>query len=90
MKSYVLAIRLRRDACQKTGRKISRAAPELHLIQVVSTWYHVGIDFVGPLTPTEEGYCYILTISDYFSKFVQAFAMESKHASGVAAALFKV
>ena len=82
---------MKRDACQKTGRRISKAAPELHPIPVVSPWYHiVGIDFVGPLTPTEDGYCYILTISDYFSKFVQAFAMESKHASGVAAALFKV
>ena len=76
--------------CQRTGRKISKAAPELHPVPVVSPWYHIGIDFVGPLTPSTQGRCYILTISDYFSKFVQAYAMESKHAPGVAGALFKV
>ena len=60
------------DACQKTGRKVSKAAPELHPVPVVSPWYHIGIDFIGPLTPASEGCSYILTISDYFSKFVQA------------------
>ena len=78
------------DECQRTGRKMSKAAPELHPVPVVSPWYHVGIDFIGPLTPASQGCSYILTISDYFSKFVQAYAMETKHASGVAAALFKV
>ena len=29
-------------------------------------------------------------ISDYFTKFVEAFPMESKHAEGVATTLFKV
>lgn len=78
------------DVCQRTGRKISKAVPELHPVPVVSPWHHLGIDFVGPLTPTRHGYCYILTISDYFTKFVHAYAMESKHASGVTDALFKV
>ena len=45
--------------------------PELHPIPVVSTWYHIGIDFVGPLHHKSlQGSRYILTISDYFSKFV--------------------
>ena len=69
---------------------MSKAAPELHPVPVVSPWYHIGIDFISPITPASQGCSYILTISDYFSKFVQASAMESKHASGVAAALFKV
>ena len=37
--------------CQKTGRKISKAAPALHCILVVSPWHHVGIDFIGPISP---------------------------------------
>jgi hypothetical protein len=76
--------------CQRTGRKVSKAAPELHTVAVVAPLHYLGIDFIGPLTVTTSGSCYILTISDYFSKFVHAFAMDSKHASGVAGALFKV
>ena len=58
---------------------------------MVSPWYHIGIDFVGPISPpSPSGSKYILTISDYFTKFVEAFPMESKHAEGVAATLFKV
>ena len=32
----------------------------------------------------------MLTISDYYMKWVAAIALESKHASGVAIALYKV
>ena len=63
-------------------------APELHPIPVVSLWYHIGIDFVGPISPpSPSGSQYILTISDYFTKFVEAIALPSKHAEGVAATL---
>ena len=49
------------------------AMPELHPVPVVSPWYLLGIDFVGLFhTPSEQGNRYILTIADYFSKFVQA------------------
>ena len=52
-------------------------------------WYHTGIDFVGPVSPTlTNGSRYILTISDYFTKFVEAFALESKHAMKVWQPLF--
>ena len=44
---------------------------------------------MSPITPASyQNSNYIFTISDHFSKFVQAIAMESKHASNVAAALF--
>ena len=69
---------------------MSTAAPELHPIPVVSPWHHIGIDFIGPVTPASEGCSYVLTISDYFSKFVHAYAIETKQASGVAGALYKV
>ena len=48
------------------------AAPELHPVPVVSPWYHVGIDFIGPLPVSSRGKRYVLTVSDYFTKFVQA------------------
>lgn len=76
--------------CQKTNRKISMAAPELNPVPVVTPWHHIGIDFIGPLIPSTQGNKYILTVSDYFSKYVLAIPMEDKVASGVSAALFKV
>ena len=57
---------------------------------MVSLWHHIGIDFIGPLVPSTQGNKCILTISDYFTKYVLAIPMEDKLASGVAAAVFKV
>ena len=65
--------------------------PELHCVPVKSPWFHIGIDFIGPINPVSvEGNCYILTISDYFSKFTEAVALPDKSAPGVAKSLFKV
>ena len=70
---------------------MSTAAPELHPVPVVSPWFHLGIDLIGPITPvSKQGNKYILTISDYFTKFVDAVPLPDKEATSVAAALFKV
>ena len=51
----------------------------------------IGIDFIGPLSPeADDGSHYILTLSDYFTKWVEAVPTADKTASGVAASLFKV
>lgn len=73
------------------NQKLTVGVPELHPIAVKSPWYHFGIDFVGPLTPlTNDGSQYILTLSDYFTKWVEAIPRADKTAIGVAEALFKV
>ena len=77
-------------ACQRMNRRITTVTPEFHLVPVKVPWYHVGIDFVGPVTTLDSGNRYILTLSDYCSKWVEAVSMPSKHASGVLHALFKV
>lgn len=65
--------------------------PELHPVPVVTTWHHLGIDFIGPLRHrSRQGNRYILTLSDYFSKFTQAFPCQNKEASTVQDALLKV
>ena len=73
------------------NRKFTTGVPELHPIAVKSPWYMIGIDFIGPISPeSEDGSRYILTISDYFTKWVEALPTLDKYASTVAAALFKV
>ena len=70
--------------CQRTRQKICSAVLELHRIAVVSTCHRVGIDF---LICSSQGKEYILTISDYLSKYVLAIPMEDKFVSGFTAAL---
>ena len=77
--------------CQHMNRKLNTGVPELHPIPVKAPWCMVGIDFVGPLSPiAKDGSRYILTISDYFTKWVEAIPTVDKRASTVASSLFKV
>ena len=77
--------------CQHTNTcTFDKVRPELHPVKVQSPWYHIGIDLIGPLTVSENGNRYILTLSDYCTKWVEAVPLERKHATGVALALFKV
>ena len=63
----------------------------LHPVPIHSPWYHVGIDFIGPLHPiTTKGNRYVLTVSDYFTKWVEAVPLPNKTALGVAQSLLKV
>ena len=79
------------DVCQHMNRKMTTGAPELHPIPVKSPWHQIGIDFIGPLSPeSDDGSCYILTVSDYFTKWVEAVPTTDKSASTVATVLFKV
>ena len=79
------------DVCQRSSRKPLFSETELHPVPIHSPWFHVGIDFVGPITPaSSSGNRFILTLSDYFTKWVDAVPLPSKHAMGVAASLLKV
>ena len=65
--------------------------PELKPVPVKSPWFHIGIDFISPISPASaQGNRYILTLSDYFTKFALAVPLPTKEAVGVAKALFKV
>ncbi|KAL5481207.1 hypothetical protein EMCRGX_G021320, partial [Ephydatia muelleri] len=79
------------DFCQRNSQKLSIATPELFPVPVHSPWHHVGIDFIGPISPkTTSGNSYILTLCDYFTKWVEAVARPTKEASGIASSLFKI
>ena len=65
--------------------------PSLNPIAVKSTWYRIGIDFIGPLSPAaDDGSTFILIVSDYFSKWVEAVPTPDKSAATVSTTLFKV
>ena len=73
------------------NRRLTTGKPELHPIPVKLPWSMIGIDFIGPISPeASDGSKYILTISDYFTKWVEAIPTPDKTACSVALALFKV
>ena len=73
------------------NKKIDTGRPELHPVSVRSPLYHIGMDFIGPISPQSlSGNRYILTISDYFTRFGWAKALPSKEAEGVVSALKEV
>ena len=78
------------DACHRVNCHCRPLLSSIQCQLVETPWYHVGIDFIGPINMTVSGNCYTLTPSDYCSKWVEAVSTPSKCASGVANALFKV
>ena len=79
------------EVCQHMNRKVTTGTPQLNPIPVKSPWYMVGIDFVGPISPAaDDGSEYILTATDYFTKWCEAVPTVDKSAASVATALFKV
>ena len=57
------------DKCQRTNRVLHKPRAQLHPIPVTKVWHRVCIDLVGPLPETKRGNKYIITLSDYFSKW---------------------
>ncbi|KAM6904683.1 uncharacterized protein FYW49_014750 [Xenentodon cancila] len=48
-----------------------------NVIEVKEPWQWLGLDVRGPLPQTLNGHKYILTVTDYFSKWVEAVPMQS-------------
>ena len=73
------------------NKKIVTEMPELHPVPVKSPWHHIGMDFIGPISPVStSGNRYICTISDYFTKFGWAVVVPNKEARTVVFELRKV
>ncbi|XP_068605827.1 uncharacterized protein zgc:153292 [Brachionichthys hirsutus] len=60
------------------------------VIEVREPWEWLGLDVRGPLPQTLNGHRYLLTVTDYFSKWVEAVPMESCLPSNVAAPVVDV
>ena len=78
------------DRCQRKN-KLHKSVGMLHSIPVESKiFYQMGMDLIGPLPVTSRGNKYIVTLTDYFSKWAEAAPLPSKHAAGVAKFIYSV
>ena len=79
------------DKCQRNNKKLHKAAGGLHPIPVKpQIWHQVGMDLIGPMPQTPRGNKYIITLTDYFSKWAEAAALPDKTAHGVAKFIYSV
>ena len=53
-------------------------------------WAQIGMDLVGPLPETPNGHQYIMTITDYYTKWAEAVPLKDKSSLSVANALYSV
>ena len=73
------------------NKKLKTSTTELHPIPVkAQIWSQVGMDLIGPLTETPRSNKYIITLTDYFSKWAEAIALPDKSAFGVARFMYSV
>ena len=64
---------------------------ELHSIHMPNKiWTQIGIDLMGTLKETEEGYRYILTVINYFMKSMELILLRRKMGQEVGENLFKL
>ncbi|XP_019645940.1 PREDICTED: uncharacterized protein LOC109486545 [Branchiostoma belcheri] len=77
------------DICAKTkgGRRRPRAPLQPSAVGYPNK--RIAIDVVGPLPKTSSGNKYVLVLSDYFTKWVEIFAIPDETASTVARVIFE-
>lgn len=75
------------DQCQKRNKP--QGKNQLHSIKVKAPFYQIGIDIVGPLNRTIRNKKYIVTAIDYFTKYVEAKALENANAEEVSTFIFE-
>ena len=83
------------DRCQRGNKKLKKAAGGLHPIPVklqafCQAFCQLGMDLIGPLPETPRGNRFIVTLTDYFSKWAEAVPLPSKHAGGIAKFIYSV
>ncbi len=79
------------DKCQRKNHRLQKGQGTLHPVPVKDeVWHQLGMDLVGPLPETPRGNKYVMTVTDYYSKWVEAAPLKDKSASSVAEFLYSV
>ncbi len=78
------------DTCQRNNHKLQKASGSLRSIPSNQARAQVGMDLIGPMPKTPRGNQYIVTLTDYFSKWAEAAALPDKTAHGIATFIYSV
>lgn len=74
-------------SCNQYHRGLPPKQGPLQPLPCGEPWERLSIDITGPHPRSRKGHIYILTVMDYFSKFVEAIRMANQEATSVARAL---
>ena len=77
------------EICAKRRGRYRKANAPLQQYVVGEPMERIALDIMGPLPITEEGNRYILVITDYFTKFAEAYPMKNMEARTVSNILVK-
>jgi hypothetical protein len=69
--------------CSSFRRQPSSRQGQLQKMTVGMPWERVGIDITGPHPKSRNGFTYILTLTDYFTKWADAFPIRNQEAGTV-------
>src|SRR5437016_5229330 len=75
------------EQCQMRGDKGGEEF--LNPIKVTRAWEMIGMDFIGPFNRSRKSNKYILVITEYLTKWVEAKAMREATGEKVAEYLYK-
>ncbi|XP_047236890.1 uncharacterized protein zgc:113436 [Girardinichthys multiradiatus] len=76
------------ETCQQTERN-KNLARTVRPIKVDAPWDIVGVDFIGPFTETQHGNKSVILFIDYFSKWPEAFPVQTADPLSVARCICK-
>ncbi|KAL1247033.1 hypothetical protein QQF64_034468 [Cirrhinus molitorella] len=75
---------------QQSQKKLQfEEEPPIMSFKVTAPFELVGMDLIGKLTKTDDGYQYICVLIDYFTKWPQAYPLKTKSASEVTNCILK-
>ncbi|KAI6647791.1 Gypsy retrotransposon integrase-like protein 1 [Oopsacas minuta] len=76
--------------CQRNQPSLKAPTIPLQPLPVITkVWFRVGMDLTGPLIAS-EGYKYILTFIDHFTKWIETRPLKTKNARDVATGVFSI
>ena len=70
-------------SCQKFKYQNSPTAAPMQVHTVTQPWHTIGIDIMGPFPPTFRKKRYLLVIVDYFTRWVELFALRQTTAPDI-------
>eukprot|EP00118_Oscarella_pearsei_P024332 m.304090 g.304090 ORF g.304090 m.304090 type:complete len:700 (+) comp40844_c0_seq33:2686-4785(+) len=75
--------------CEQKRKPVGKPRAPMQSIPVGRPMEMIGMDFVGPLPETEDGNKHLLVLSDYFTKWAEAFPLKDQKAVTTARVLME-